>query len=470
VFLILNEDGLQTAQTWDLGEHMVCPPKRESMPWLLPKASAVLYSLQVDDDRKLFEELVDYHRSVSELPCQEHYILLALYDMLTYLQERLTYMPILCFYGVPERGKSRTGKAITYAAYRGVHETTVRDAHLIRYCAEFRSTLFLDTMDLWGKVEKQGSEDVILGRFEQGSQLRRVLWPEKGLYRDSQYYEIFGPTIIATNRNIDHVLQTRALSITLPEATRPFTSDIRPEDGLVFRERLLAFRARHLGDPLPKVEKSTEGRLGDITRPIIQMASLVCPDQVKVMAALIEEFRLQRLHQKAETMEAVIFAAFLRCEGEVENGRVSLMSVVTEINKERGENKQLSSKYVGGVLQSLGIESGGKIHGGKRAFRWPSEEQIYILSKSLGLSEEPSPSSPSSPDQDESRVNTGKSNGEDSGEEPHQAHQASPQGQPSPQNGEDGEDGEAQSDAGGPFEYTYCEEQDGDGEWEEGLL
>jgi hypothetical protein len=316
-------------------------------------------------------------------------------------------------------------------------------------------------MDLWGKVEKQGSEDVVLGRFERGSQLRRVLWPERGLYRDSQYYEIFGPTIIATNRSIDHILQTRALSITLPEATRPFASDVRPENGLVFRERLLAFRARHLGDSLPQVDKPTDGRLGDITRPIMQMAGLVCPDQAKVMKTLIEEFREQRLSQKSETMEAVVFAALLLCQDQVENGRVSLVSVVKEINRERPENKQLTPKYVSGVLQSLGIESGGKIHGGKAAYKWPSEQQLYILKKSLGLAEETSPTSPTSPEQAEIRVNTGKYAGEVCGEE------CSPEGRPSPRSDEHGA---AECNAGRPFSHTHFEKRNGNMEVEEGLL
>jgi hypothetical protein len=97
LFLLLPPDGLTLSEAATVKERLVRAPDRVTMPWLLPRAGAVLYSLQVDDDRRLFEDLVDYHRSASELPSQAHYSLLALYGMLTYMQESLTYMPIALF-------------------------------------------------------------------------------------------------------------------------------------------------------------------------------------------------------------------------------------------------------------------------------------------------------------------------------------------------------------------------------------
>ncbi len=378
---------LQAVKTVTVGERPVCPPERTAMPWLLPRYEEVMKYYREDDDRQLLADLISYHQEISDLPSPAHYLLLAVFDMLSFLQEKILYLPILCFYGVPERGKSRTGKGIIYVAYRGIHETTVRDTHLVRYCAEYKATLFLDTMDLWRRVEKQGSEDIILGRFEKGQVVRRVLWPERGLYRDSQYYEIFGPTLIATNRSVDAILETRALSINLPEAGRKFNGDIRPENSLPFRERLVAFRARHMTDSLPDVKKPVDGRLGDITRPLVQITEMVNPDLTPDMLALIEEFRQQRLADKADSLEAQVFMAFLSCEEHVLNGVLPVAVVAKKVNENRETGKELSSQRVGRILTALGLKRA-RMHRSQKAYIWPSELEKNLIANSLGLTQD----------------------------------------------------------------------------------
>ena len=97
----------------------------------------------------------------------------------------------------------------------------------------------------------------------------RVIYPEKGPYLDTVYFSIFGPTIIATNENIHRILESRAVHINLLEARRRFENDVIPEQSLELKERLTAFRARHLGDTLPELLKPVPGRLGDIIKPLL---------------------------------------------------------------------------------------------------------------------------------------------------------------------------------------------------------
>ncbi|KJS76796.1 MAG: hypothetical protein JL56_04595 [Desulfotomaculum sp. BICA1-6] len=387
----------------------VVPPDKAAMPWLLPRASEVLRWWDKDSDSKLFESLVDYHKSISDLPEEAHYYLLATFDMATYLQEKLQYLPIIVFEGLPERGKSRTGKGIIYVAYRGVHETTVRDTHLIRYCAEFGASLFLDTMDFWKKVEKTGSEDAILGRFERGHNVRRVLYPERGLYRDSKYYPVFGPTLVATNRSIDHILETRALIINLPEASRVFNNDIRPEDVVSYRERLVAFRARNMNSILPSVDKPCAGRLGDITRPLIQVIKMACPEKESLLIELIQNFHRLRLIEKADSFAALVYKTFLACEPDVNNGVLPVSVVVEEFNKARQEDKKITPQRIGKTLSSIGLQKATK-HGGVSAYLWPTDEQKNNIARGFGLAEIMSPStplSPSPPDVNESKPDGG---------------------------------------------------------------
>jgi len=391
-FLLLK-DGELVVETAipDEGNVAFVPPDRQAMPWLLPRADEVMRWYADDSDQVLFNDLVQYHEGISALPHKSHYKLLAAYDMLTYLQEHVRYLPIIVFEGFAERGKSRTGEGMTYVSYRGIHENTVRDTHLVRYCAEFNATLFIDTMDLWRKVEKQSSEDIMLGRFEKGASVRRVLWPERGLYRDSQYYPIFGPTIIATNRSLDSILETRCLSITPQEADADFQkkmSDVLPETSLLLRERLVAFRARHMNDSLLDVPKPCIGRLGNITKPIVQVVHMVSPQDEKEMLELVALFRKQRLAAKAESWAARVFTAFLNCWDKMENGVVPIGAVAENFNIGLPEDQRVTGRRISPTLGHLGLQKA-EVHGGRPGYLWPSDEVITRIKLSLGLEAEP---------------------------------------------------------------------------------
>ncbi len=159
------------------------PPPRDQIPWLLPRAEEVirLYEEQRAQgqtaDALLFDDLRAYHQAISELPDERHYDLLAAWDFHTYLLERFGFSPMICFFAVPERGKSRTGKGMIYVAYRGVHVETLRESNLIRLATHWQTALFFDVMDLWKKAERNQSEDVILHRFERGVPGRTIFEP-----------------------------------------------------------------------------------------------------------------------------------------------------------------------------------------------------------------------------------------------------------------------------------------------------
>ena len=186
-------------------EDILClPPPKDQIPWLLPRAEEIIrhYEEQRTQgsaaDLILFEDLRAYHQAISDLPDERYYDLQVAWDLHTYILENFLYSPIIGFFAVPERGKTRTGKGMIYVAYRGVHVESLRESNLIRLATHWRATLFFDVMDLWRKAERNESEDVILHRFERGVRIARVLYPERGAHRDTVFFEPFGATIIST--------------------------------------------------------------------------------------------------------------------------------------------------------------------------------------------------------------------------------------------------------------------------------
>lgn len=331
------------------------PPHRDQLPFLLPRLQGVMDAYLRDSDATLFADLMGYFAAVSQLPSDAHRLLLAAWTTHTYLMEHWAYSPILCLYAVPERGKTRTGKAIGYVAYRGVHSETLQEANLFRWSNDLRATLFLDVKNLWRKAEKRQAEDILLQRFEQGARVGRVLWPERGAFRDTRYFDVFGATVIPTNEAIDHILDTRAVTINMPDAGREFPNPVTPESGLSLRERLVAFRARHLNAELPSPPRLAQARLGDIVHPLATVVQLMAPQHFDSFRALVRTIEADRLADKSATLEARILEAMLHLSHRVESGRLGVHAITDAINEGWPDKMYKDSRAIGRKLTALGL-------------------------------------------------------------------------------------------------------------------
>lgn len=379
------------------------PPPSEQLPFLLPRADVVLEHYERGEDTNLFDDLVAYHAGVSQLPSDDHALLLAAFTAHTYIMERWQYSPILCLFAVPERGKSRTGKGVAYAAYRGLHTETLQEANLFRWSSDLGATLLLDVKDLWRKAEKRQSEDILLQRFEQGAKVGRVLYPERGAFRDTRYFDVFGPTIIATNEGIDNILDTRALTLVMPDADHDFPNPVTPEAGLPFKERLVAFRARYLEIGLPHPPRLAQARLGDIVHPLATIIQIMAPQHCDRFRALIRGIEADRLSDRSATLEGRILEAMLGLTGEIEAGKLGTAAITASINEGWPEKWQKSTESVGRKLKALGFIKG-RLTGGARAIEY-DQEKVGRLAERYGVRlppAEPSQlSQPSLPDTNE---------------------------------------------------------------------
>jgi hypothetical protein len=135
VFLVLAENGLETNAMYKVGETVYLPPGREVLPFDLPLADNVKTAYQ-NEDAGLFDDLLAYLRRFSYLPA-EQWVMVACKVMSTYLADHpdIYYLPMILFFAVPERGKSRTGKAVTLVSYRGVHVVDMRRGQRCRGCS-----------------------------------------------------------------------------------------------------------------------------------------------------------------------------------------------------------------------------------------------------------------------------------------------------------------------------------------------
>jgi len=366
------------------------PPKKYLNATIktLPSAEAVITYYKIDSDSKLYDDLVIYHKNISELPDENHYHLLTLWDFHTYLLDKFQYSPYIWLYGVAERGKSRTGKGCAYVAYRGVHLETLRETHILRMAGHLKATIFFDVKDLWKKANKNGSEDLLLQRFEQGGTVLRVNKFDKGPFKDTDFYNIFGATIIGTNEEIESYLDSRSIRITMEQTDKKFDEDITPEIGLPFKERLVAFRARHLNDQLPFATKPVNSRIGDILRPLIQVLKLVKPEYETSFITYIQNLYNEKLELKSESKEGkvlTVIGEIIISGCEVEK-LISISDISDHYNKKYNHDGpdrfNISSHSVGKITSKLGLPKERNEYGSHVVL---IPDKIYPVFKNYGI-------------------------------------------------------------------------------------
>lgn len=362
VFLVKEQDTLQILTQVKRDNHIYLPPAKEQIPWLLPRAEAVLDFYEIERtlgngkaDSLLYDSLLFYHKDISELPQEEYYDLIVAWDLHTYLLEQIKYSPIICLFAVPERGKTRTGQGMIYVAYRGIHVESLRDAYLVRAAHDLKATLFFDVRNIWRKAERNGTEDILLHRFERGAKVPRVLYPERGPHKDMVYYSIFGPTVISTNEGLHNILETRAIQINMPVTAKTFENDVFPELALPLKERLVSFRARHLGETLPDLLKPASSRLGDILKPLQQIIRLTRPEKETSFLKLAKELQEARLIEKTDSLEAQILKEIIGLKESVNKGALAVKDITEALNDGKPDKYQVSYQRVGRRLAAMGF-------------------------------------------------------------------------------------------------------------------
>lgn len=394
-YLVLRDENLLVVDGWtDENGKILRPPDREAIPYELVDASLIL-SMEGDDTGELYQETVELLKRTSILPSEPYYHLCAIYIFFTYLSEKAPYFPYLWFFGLPERGKSRILKVMTTLAWRGLYSETLNEAYIFRFADLFAGTLGLDIYEISERAQKKGSHDLLLGRYEQGMKVARVIAPDRGPFRDTLYFLVSGPTMIATNVDIParDPLRSRCIRITMPEARGTYPN-IRSNELERIRCRLLAWRAWHLSDGLVNVEKPVPGRLGDLIQPLLSVAALLPSEARQQIYHLLNELEQERTQAEAETLAGRIAEALHLLRNKVTGAKLPVERLREEINKGIDERYWISPQRLGHELSALGIERK-KIQGVMHIV-WANETMDSIFSR-FKLVEDISPISPNSP-------------------------------------------------------------------------
>jgi len=361
VFLCVKEGAISVEETVTIEGVAYGPPPRDKLPFTIPRLAEVLRHSE-QEDVELYNDMLSYFKRFSFLD-ELQWAVVAHFVFLSYIHDHqdIDYCPYLLFYAVPERGKSRTGKSVSYIAFRGIHVVEMREAVIFRYSNNIRGTLFFDIMDVSKKAEQNGCSDLLLYRAEKGAISARVLHSDKGPFHDTTYFQIYGPTIIATNEQIHKILNTRCLPIDMPNIPGDYENP-RPEFGLELKERLTAWRARHQSGVLPSISPidGISGRLWDITKPMLQVNALVNPTGRDLLVQAILDISDRRVESKQDTTEGRLVGAIKELTDEGGFDEYAKWSLKTyEISKRyyehRPEDKRFPASWFAKKLISMSI-------------------------------------------------------------------------------------------------------------------
>lgn len=360
LYLIANNGEYFLQETVVMNGREFMPPDKNDFPFTLPQAEIVMDCIN-HEDSALYEDVIKYLKRFSGLDDHQWSVIVH-FLFFTYLHDHadMYYAPILLFYAVPGRGKSRTGKSLTYLAFRGIHLNELREANILRYCENLQSTLFFDIMDVWKKAERNGCEDILLGRFEKGQKCSRVLYPEKGAFRDMKHYEVYGPTVIASNEPLHKILETRCLHISMPNLPGNY-ENLNPASASELKARLTAWRGRNLFTKLSNMQpiEGISGRLWDISKSLFLVNSLL-----EVESDLLREAILAISTEQSESQQdsfegrlISIIKEIIQEKGEEDltGWTIKTSEIVTKINQTRSDDRQLSSQWVGKKLKSMSV-------------------------------------------------------------------------------------------------------------------
>jgi hypothetical protein len=143
----------------------------------------------------------------------------------------------------------------------------------------------------------------------------------------------------------------------MPESDRQFENDVKPENGLELKERLVAFRARHLDDELPQAQKPCRGRLGDILRPLLQVLLIAVPEEKKRFIRLCGKLEQERYDNLADTYEARILQAIKDLDSEIEKGLLEAKKICDRISDGVPEKFKKSQSAITRICTRMGFKN-----------------------------------------------------------------------------------------------------------------
>lgn len=165
---------------------------------------------------KIYEDIKTFLKVYIDMP-EGHYELITLWILGTYLHDKFETFPYLFINAMRGSGKTRLLKIISALSYKGIMNTSMREAVLFRMG---KKTLCIDELEGIGSKEAQALREVLNASYKKGmkiTRMKKVRTPEGEDYV-TEDFEPYKPIAMANIWGMEEVLGDRCVTLILEKS------------------------------------------------------------------------------------------------------------------------------------------------------------------------------------------------------------------------------------------------------------
>jgi len=250
-------------------------------------------------------------------------------------------------------------------------------ASLFRALEAWRPTLLLDETEIYNREAMVEVLALLNSGYRRGQYAIRIQKIEEGCPQIAMF-DVFGFKVLAGTEELAATLSSRCILTSMSKAVRPINLFVDEEKSEDLRNKLLMYRFRNLGKTLNNstlVEfKNGFFQNARVVELFISLLQVSPTEEIRErLQKCMNQITQSRLDEEQASLEARVFDAVLKCEGQVEDGKVSTHAITEAFNKGLSEKEQVTSRFIGRKIVGLGFEKCRVGSSGQAGYLWNTQ-------------------------------------------------------------------------------------------------
>ena len=310
------------------------------------------------NDEILFKEISSFFTEHLDIANELLVDVYASFVMASWRPEDFTVVPYLFFLGPLASGKTRALECFHRLCYRGLMAASMSAASLFRAQEAWHPTLLLDETEIYNRENMVEVLALLNSGYRRGQYAIRVEKIDSGSPQIA-LFDTFGFKVLAGTQELAATLQSRCIITPMSRAVKHvhlFINEIEAEN---LRNKLLMYRFKRLGQHAD-VDVS---RLSSLINNARVIELFISPLQVapsedvrQRLLKCMKQNAQSRLDAEQASIEARLFDAILKCEANVQNGKISTQAITEAFNSGLSEKEQANNRFTGRKVAALGFE------------------------------------------------------------------------------------------------------------------
>lgn len=377
---------------------------------LIEKLKAKRFQGEFGSTEQLFDEVKAFFMEHLDVRNELLFDVFSAFVLMSWRVEDFRVVPYLFFLGPMASGKTRALECFKFLGYRAIMASSMSAATIFRTLEAWHCLLLLDETEIYNRESMVEVLALLNSGYRRGQYAIRIEKLE-GQLPQIAMFDTFGAKVLAGTEELAATLQSRAIPNPMSRNVRHVRLFVDEEKAQEIRNKLLMYRFRELGHK-SEFDVSTLNGCFTNSRVIELFVSLleVAPTQETRdrLVQCMREITQTRLDEEQASVEARIFDAILKCESQLESGKVSTQTITEMFNADLPENEQSTSRFIGRKVAALGFEKCRVGSHGRAGFFW----DLKLIERLKARYSTPSKTTSETPETPETTVGMNKQHGQ----------------------------------------------------------